>query len=270
MTLVPTDEPSPPNHEQRNRAEAFGAVAERYDRARPDYPAEMIDDLLANGATHVLDIGCGTGKLGSKFVARGCTVTGVEQDPRMATVARQHGIDVEVARFEDWDPDGRTWDLAVCGQAWHWIDPQRGPQKAYEALSRGGALALCWNHDHQVRRRDGEPGGPGSVDQAISDAYERAAPDMAGSAFTNPSFAADFDSLVDSGLFEVELRESYRRTMTWTTDQWVDAAGTHSNFLILPVETQAQLIEELRSAVDSVGGVVTREVETVLIVGVAR
>jgi predicted TPR repeat methyltransferase len=70
--------------EDRSRAESFGAVARLYDRARPSYPLALIDFLLADGARRVLDVGCGTGIAGELFAARGCSVTGVEIDPRMA------------------------------------------------------------------------------------------------------------------------------------------------------------------------------------------
>src|SRR5713226_3733227 len=98
-------------HENRRRAESFGADAERYDRARPSYPTALVDELLASKPARVLDVGCGTGKVGRLFLARGCEVVGVEPDPRMAGVARSHGIPVEVATFELWNPAHRMFDL---------------------------------------------------------------------------------------------------------------------------------------------------------------
>ena len=71
----------------------------------------------------MLDVGCGTGKVARGLLARGLDVLGVELDPRMAALARAHGVEVEVAAFEDWDDRGRTFDLITFGDAWHWIDP---------------------------------------------------------------------------------------------------------------------------------------------------
>lgn len=90
-------------HEDRRRAGSFGEDAEQYDRARPSYPAVLVDDLLSEGAHDVLDVGCGTGKVARLFLARGCDVLGVEPDERMAAVARRHGVVVEIATFEEWD-----------------------------------------------------------------------------------------------------------------------------------------------------------------------
>jgi len=87
-------------HDDRVRAESFGAVAQLYDRARPSYPEALINALLAGGARRVLDVGSGTGIAAALLAARGCSVLGVEVDARMAAVARAKGIDVEVGRFE--------------------------------------------------------------------------------------------------------------------------------------------------------------------------
>jgi len=50
------------SHQAREVAESFGADAERYDRARPGYPAAMVDRIVAaSPGPDVLDVGCGTG-----------------------------------------------------------------------------------------------------------------------------------------------------------------------------------------------------------------
>src|ERR1700728_776650 len=130
----------------RALAESFGADADQYDRAGPSYPSELVDELLARSPGRaVLDVGCGTGIASRLFVVRGCLVLGIEPDPRMATVARRHGIDVEEATFEEWDAAGRTFDLVTCAQAWHWVDPERGAEKAAAVLAPGGLIGLFWN-----------------------------------------------------------------------------------------------------------------------------
>src|SRR5204862_362560 len=95
--------------------------AEQYDRSRPSYPPALIDDLATPDTHTVLDVGCGTGIASRLFVARGCTVVAVEQDARMAAVARRRGIDVDVATFETWIPRGAP--LAAVAAA---IDAQGG------------------------------------------------------------------------------------------------------------------------------------------------
>ena len=65
----------------------------------------------------VLDVGCGTGIAARQLQAAGATVLGVEPDARMASFARRSGVDVEVARFENWETKSRQFDVVVAGQA---------------------------------------------------------------------------------------------------------------------------------------------------------
>ncbi len=94
----------------------------------------------------MLDVGCGNGRAAAGLVARGVAVLGVEPDARMAAIARSRGVAVEVAPFEDWDDDGRRFDLLTCGSAWHWVEPVRGVAKAAAVLRPGGTLARFWNY----------------------------------------------------------------------------------------------------------------------------
>ncbi len=55
---------------------------------------------------------------------------GVEPDERMAAFARRSRVEVEVARFEDWQSAGRQFDAVIAGTAWHWVDPVAGAAKA--------------------------------------------------------------------------------------------------------------------------------------------
>src|ERR1700741_2435678 len=102
MPTIPPEHPRPfETHRQRQVAESFGMDAERYDRARPSYPGALVDQIVAaSPGRDVLDVGCGTGTAPRLFQAAGCRVAGVDPDDRMASVARQGGLEVEVAKFE--------------------------------------------------------------------------------------------------------------------------------------------------------------------------
>jgi SAM-dependent methyltransferase len=128
-------------HRHRQVAEGFGVDAERYDRALPGYPAVLVEQIVAaSPGSGVLDVGCGTGIAARQFQAAGCRVLGVDPDARMADLARQSGVEVEVAAFEIWDPAGRAFDAVVAGQAWHWVDP------AAEAALRESGAAVGRGH----------------------------------------------------------------------------------------------------------------------------
>src|SRR5437870_1623416 len=81
-------------------SEGFGAAADEYERARPDYPQAAIDFLadrlgLRPGAT-VLDLGAGTGKLTRQLVPTGATVVAIEPVEAMRAQLRASVPGVEV------------------------------------------------------------------------------------------------------------------------------------------------------------------------------
>ena len=135
----------------------FEIAAGRYDRARPVYPSELFDELLALTAVvagdRVLEIGCGTGIATRALAARGLRVTCVELGSALAAVARENLADmaeVEVLHgsFEEWEaPVAVRFDLVVAATAWHWIDPAVRYHNAWRLLRRGGHLAY-WSATH--------------------------------------------------------------------------------------------------------------------------
>lgn len=137
-------------HQDRARAESFGAVAGAYDEHRPSYPAALIEKLATRPGLRVLDVGAGTGIASRQLRASGTNVLAVEPDSNMAKIARAGHLEVEVATFEDWDPAGRDFDLVTFAQSFHWVEPVSAIHKAWSVLRPGGALALMWNRFTEV------------------------------------------------------------------------------------------------------------------------
>src|SRR3954465_12934374 len=98
----------------------------------------------------------------------GLRVLGVEPDDAMAAVARDHGVRVELARFETWDPAGRTFDLVTAGHACHWVDPIFGLAKVASVPEPRGTVALFWNY-HAV---------DGFLAEAFDGVYAVCAPEL--------------------------------------------------------------------------------------------
>lgn len=226
----------------RERAEAFGDDAARYDRTRPSYPSELVADLVAEAPQRVLDVGCGTGIASRLFLAPGRAVLGVEPDPRMAAVARAHGLEVDEARFEEWDARGRRFDLLISAQAWHWVEPVTGAAKAAQVLEGGGRLGVFWNHTvHSPEVR-----------AIFRDVYGTHAPRLleGGSVVLGtmrPDTAVDPDAqaLRDSGRFSSVERCTYRWARTYSIESWLDELPTHSDHRFLPPAVRAALFDDL-------------------------
>jgi SAM-dependent methyltransferase len=245
--------------EDRARAESFGGVARLYDRARPTYPLELVDTLLTDGARRVLDVGCGTGIAGALFAARGCEVTGVEVDARMAAIARTKGLGVEVASFEDWDARGRQFELLISGQAWHWIEPRAGTAKAAAVLSAGGRIACFWNL--------GDP--PAHVHERLDPVYDRLGPELASLSVVLGTFKRRGDdtaaALDQSGLFEPSDTRRFQWSRTYTTDEWLALITTHSDHQALGEARLQALREAVGAEIDAIGGSFEYRYETVLV-----
>lgn len=250
IVRVPGSEPR--LYGERRRAESFGTVAEQYDRYRPSYPVELVDDLVGLGPSDVLDVGCGTGKVARLLADRGLAVLGVEIDPQMAAVAQSHGLEVEVCSFEDWEPDQRRFDLLVCGQAWHWVDPHVAVPKAATVLRSGGTLALFWNRSWLS----------GDVKDELDGVYRYRAPQLltpAESADDEPPYVGDIER---SGLFEKPFSRRYGWQASYTTQEWVQLVQTHSDHLVMDPRSRAALVADVADVIDAHGGVLTADYST--------
>jgi SAM-dependent methyltransferase len=252
-------------HTDRRRAGSFGDDAEQYDRIRPPYPAALIDLLVRDRPAEVLDVGCGTGIASRLLLARGCDVVGLEPDPRMATVARQNGVTVEAGTIEEWDDAGRRFDLLTAGQAWHWVDPDRGAAKAAVVLRPGGRIGLFWNQAQP------DP----SVRPVLEAAYARHAPELGRrSVLMGQRDPSLYESIAGSvrrtGRFdEVEVM-LFGHDVDYTSATWVELATTHSDHRTLPPDRLDRLLAEVRTTVDRAGGRIPVHYETTLVTGVRR
>ena len=151
------------DRDRRHRGRTFDEVAEIYHRVRPSYPDELFADVAAitglDGESSVLEVGCGTGQATRSLARLGWAVTAVEPGRAMAALARERlaalpNVTIETSTFEEWQDNGRRFDLLVAAASWHWIDPTVGWQRAHDLLRPGGWMALLGN---VVVRRLGEP-----------------------------------------------------------------------------------------------------------------
>jgi len=140
-----------PGATARRYGTVFDGVAAEYDRHRPAYPGELIDQACQvagiGRGDPVLEIGCGTGQLTRGLLARGLHVTAVEPGPSLIALARQNlagagQVDFVSARFEDAPLPREGFRAVFCASAFHWIDPGISWQKAADVLVVGGTLAL--------------------------------------------------------------------------------------------------------------------------------
>ncbi len=207
----------------------------------------------------MLDIGCGTGIAARLLREQGCEVLGVEPDARMAAFARGTGLAVEQSRFEQWEPRGRRFELAVSAQAWHWVDPDAGAQRAAEALAPRGQIAIFWNLGSPAPELAAE----------LDDVYARLAPGCDGYAVLlgarDERVSAAAAGLERSGCFQ-ELRVS---SFPWSRDysaaQWLENLRTHSDHATMDPAARERLLGALGEVIDARGGAIQLGYETRLL-----
>ena len=233
----------------RPRRLVFGEQAELYDRARPSYPAELIDDLVAlvGRTAHVLDAAAGTGKATVMLAERGLHGVAVEADAAMARVARRNLAPhpcwrVDESDFEEWQPreDDGVFDLVTVGQAWHWIDRERGTRQAECLLRPGGWLAI-FGYDYEFV--------DSALRRAIDAIYDELDPSPTARALAPPERIAPGHAFGDPIVGE------YRGDRAYATAEWIALQRTQSNVRILDPEIREELLRRLAEAIDDHGGV---------------
>jgi SAM-dependent methyltransferase len=264
MPTIPPEQPrSFETHRQRQVAESFGTDADRYDRARPSYPGALVDRIVATSpGRDVLDVGCGTGIAARLFQAAGCRVLGVDPDDRMASVARQAGLETEVATFEDWDGGGREFDAVIAAQAWHWVDPVAGAANAARVLRPGGRLAVFWNAAQL----------PPELAAASAEVYRTVQPGLPFNPWTRPVIEAyqfmcgkAADGIRDAGGFSQPEQWRFDWDRPYTRDEWLDQVPTIGGHAQLQPAKLEELLAGLGAAIDALGGGFTMNYATVAV-----
>jgi SAM-dependent methyltransferase len=232
----------------------FDEEAERYDRARPHYPGELVADLARlagiGPGRRVLEIAPGTGQLTVPLAALGCAVTAVELGPALAGVARRNlasypAAEVVTSSFEEWPLPAEPFDAVVCATAMHWFDPASWVAKAADALRPGGSLGTVATH-HVAG------GTPGFFEEAQA-CYLRWDPGTEpGFRMPEPADIPEVSSDVDeSGRFGPVVFRRYERDLEYTSASYVDTLRTYSTTLTLPPELRDGLLGCLGGLIDS-------------------
>jgi ubiquinone/menaquinone biosynthesis C-methylase UbiE len=170
-----------PESTARRYGKVFDEVAAEYDRHRPTYSDELVDQACQvagiGSGDEVLEVGCGSGQLTCGLVARGLHVTALEPGKSLIALARQNlegagAVEFVNAQFEDALLPREHFQAVFSASAFHWVDPKVSWQKAADVLVPGGTLALVsyFGLEEQRSQRDQE---------AVLAAMRKVAPDIA-------------------------------------------------------------------------------------------
>ncbi|MEV8634164.1 methyltransferase domain-containing protein [Streptosporangium sp. NPDC051023] len=231
---------------------AFDTVASLYQKARPDYPADLYSELLAmtgvEPPAHLLEIGCGPGKATLPLARAGFRITAVELGDALAVEARRRlrdfpGVSVVTSSFEAWEPPtGVLFDLVYAATAWKWVDPEVKYEKAAALLPSGGHLAV-WDAQHAF---------PPDFDvffTEIQQVYDEMG-EGDGSTWPPPwpedqpdPTATEFET---SGHFDVIGTRRYVWSLRYTTEEYIALLETFSGHIAMQAAKREHLYDEVR------------------------
>ncbi len=256
------------------RAQSFNRVVSEYEERRPGYPDAFVDLVLERcdlvEGDHVLEIGCGPGVATTSLLVRGLVVDAVEPGPDLAARATERfagePFRVAVASFEEWDRAGRTFDAVIAATSFHWVDGAVRWRLAAEALKSEGRIILMANKVLAA--------------SSYADFVSRVEPLLRAAGMSDLGVA-----LLDEPTFLAELREpaedvadlwarldttqpvvsaaeyfgpprvivqSWRQS--YRADEMVALLGTYSRYITLDDDSRRELMNELRSVIDTTYG----------------
>ncbi len=146
--------------DERQEDEGVGFYAETYDAAVPDWPGEIhfyleAADWAKSHGEGVLELACGTGRVGLRLAQAGAEVVGLDLSTDMLGIAREKATDSDNVRWVEGDM--RSFDLGrefglvlITGHAFHNLltpdDQAACLACARRHLSPGGMLVVHLDH----------------------------------------------------------------------------------------------------------------------------
>lgn len=138
----------------QDSTERFSTRVENYQKYRPNYPEEVLDELMKylpkKNDSIAADIGSGTGIFTKKLLDRGLKVYAVEPNDEMRKVAEEslhkypkfHSIK---GTAENTTLPDESVDLVTAAQAFHWFKPEPTLKEFQRILQPEGMVAFVWN-----------------------------------------------------------------------------------------------------------------------------
>jgi len=132
---------------------SFDRVADEYERTRPGYPPELLEQVPLGADSAVLDLGAGTGKLSRVLAERFRRVTAVEPLANMRKMLERvvPEVDAVEGTAERIPLDDQSVDGVFAAQAFHWFDKSAALPEIARVLRAAGIFAIVWNQGDDDR-----------------------------------------------------------------------------------------------------------------------
>lgn len=247
----------------------FDDIVPAYERARPEWPDAIFDDIMGyltpSGEKRALEIGPGTGKATAPILRRGFNVTAVEISERMTEYLHKRfqthdDFRVITSAFEDALLEENAFDLVYAASAFHWVNAEIGCPKVHRLLRNGGTFAL-FRYNEIASPDDPIYRKIRAAHHAYYDAYYRR-PECPAIRKTHADFTGPdeiergfrFRRLEDYGFQDVTMR-FYDVTITYDAAEYTAFLDTLSDHRNLPESVRAPYYDEVKRIIDKNDGV---------------
>jgi SAM-dependent methyltransferase len=236
--------------------DAFGRAAREYELGRPEWPAELLDRIIADLGMRpdaaVLDLGAGTGKLTRALVPRFERVVGVEPDDAMRELLEEvvPGAESRAGSAEAIPLGEAEVDAVFSAEAFHWFASFETLGEIVRVLRPGGGLIVLWNIplEHAAVGEEADA----VIDEAHSRGGTPGLPRVLSGQWRRPIADAGFE----------ELREAeLERELVSDREGWIANLLSVSSIAVQPDDERAAFAARLQELVPP--GELRRRVKTV-------
>lgn len=245
------------NKSLEQRKNWYSPAATAYDKARPQYPRDLVDRVAElaqlSSDSKVLEVGCGPATATISFAQLGCSMICLEPNPDFYQFAQQNcqpypNVKIQNVAFEEWNPEAEQaiaqYDAVLAASSFHWIPSEVGYLKAAQVLQKNGRLILLWNKELQPRYE---------VYQHLSEIYQAHAPelDRYEDSKTQEKILQELGQIaIDSGHFKNLIAGHVQCDVTYTADEYLTLLTTYSPYLKLDPQLRETLFQGLRDKIE--------------------
>lgn len=231
----------------------FSQVVATYDYARPTYPRELCEQIVAfaglERGANLLEVGAGTGQATDLFLNYSPTLLEVSNEQVSFLRRKYPSLRVDKDYFEDYESD-QSFDLIYSATAFHWVDSAVGYPKAWRMLKDSGSMAVFW-HMSSVMHYDC---GIFPLLNAVKLKY-----------MPNASLGFDdvgveavrqkrFSQFQSGGYFSKPELFEYRWTDLYDANRYTALVESYSDTQLLPENTRRAYLDDLRTTIEHNGG----------------
>jgi SAM-dependent methyltransferase len=216
----------------------FGANADAYERARPEWPEEAVRWLVPQRAELVVELGAGTGKLTRAVASLGVRVVAVEPDPRMLAVLRGRGLEGVEGSAESIPFGDGVAGAVVAGSSLHWFELELALPEIHRVLRPGGRFGFGWNH------RDDRHPAIAAMTEAVREAQAR----TRGPRWRTRDWSAE---LARGGLFEDVEQARFEHVHEIPREALRDHLLSYSGVAALSEDERRRVLAAVAAVLDS-------------------